>query len=77
VKGIATPIAMMEADIAINGQDARLCRKGIRLVRMMWMMSVCVSRLSTNHPVWNRLALCAAAWGVDVSQQLKMYNIMK
>ena len=41
------------------------------------MMSVCVSRLSTNQPVWNRLALCAAACGVDVSQHLKTYSIMK
>ena len=44
---------MMIAVVTISGQLARLWRKGMRLVRMMWMMSVCVSSDSTNQPVWN------------------------
>ena len=36
---------------AINGQLARLWRKGIRLVRMTWIMRVWVMSDSTNQPV--------------------------
>jgi hypothetical protein len=37
--------------VPVRKLDARLCRNGILLVRMTWMMSVWVSRLSTNQPV--------------------------
>ena len=53
-EGNHMPSAMMIAVVTISGQLARLWRKGMRLVRMMWMMSVCVSSDSTNQPVWNR-----------------------
>jgi hypothetical protein len=59
----------MNTLISVTNQEARLCRKGSLLVRMMWMMSVCVSKLSTNQPVWKTFALCAAACGVDTSKQ--------
>ena len=55
--GSQTPTAMMIAVVTISGQLAQLCRNGIRLVRMMWMISVCVSSDSTNQPVWNSDAL--------------------
>ncbi len=55
----------------MRNADGRLWRNGILFVRMTWMMSVCVRRLSTNQPVWKRLALCAAACGVETSQHLK------
>ena len=57
------PVAMMATLVTISGQDGQLWRNGILFVRMTWMISVCVSRLSTNQPVWNRLWLCAAASG--------------
>jgi hypothetical protein len=40
---------------------ARLCKNGIFAVRMMWMIKVCVSSDSTNHPVWNNGGLLQAA----------------
>ena len=43
---------MTSAVVTVNGQLARLWMNGIRLVRMTWMMSVCVSSDSTNQPVW-------------------------
>ena len=48
---MATPTAMITADITISGHEGRLWRNGILLVRMMEMISVCVSKLSTNQPV--------------------------
>ena len=57
--GSQTPKAMTTTVVTISGQLARLCKKGIRFVRMTWMMSVCVSSDSTNQPVWNR---ADAAW---------------
>ena len=63
------PTTMMRTVVTISGQLARLCRKGIRLVRMTWMISVCVSSDSTNQPVWNS--------DVDQSEQLKTYSMMK
>ena len=50
-KGSQAPMAMMIAVVTVNGQLAQLCRNGMRLVRMMWMMSVWVSSDSTNQPV--------------------------
>ena len=50
-KGSQAPIAMMTAVVTVNGQLAQLCRNGMRLVRMTWMMSVWVSSDSTNQPV--------------------------
>ena len=47
------PIAMTTTVVTMSGQLARLCRNGMWLVRMMWMISVCVSSDSTNQPVWN------------------------
>ncbi len=44
---------MITAVVTISGQLARLCKKGMRFVRMMWMIKVCVSSDSTNQPVWN------------------------
>ena len=38
---------------ASTGAAATLCRKGIRRVRIMCTISVCVSRLSMNQPDWN------------------------
>ena len=43
----------------IKGQLARLWKNGIFLVRMMWMMSVCVRMDSTNQPVWNNGAVAS------------------
>lgn len=51
--GSQTPSNMIAAVVTMSGVLARVWRKGIRLVRMTWMMSVCVSSDSTNHPVWN------------------------
>jgi len=65
------PTVIIMIVINVTGREARLCRNGILLVRITWMMSVCVKRLSTNQPVWNTLALWAAAAGVEVFQQLK------
>ena len=39
------------SDAIASGHDDRLCSQGMRRVRITWMMSVCVSRLSTNQPV--------------------------
>lgn len=47
----------MASEVPISGQLARLCRNGILLVRITWMISVCVNSDSTNHPVWNSAAL--------------------
>jgi hypothetical protein len=43
--------------VVISAVLARLSRKGILAVRMIWMMSVWVSRDSTNQPVWNSAGL--------------------
>jgi len=40
----------------VSCQLARDWMKGTRLVRITWMMSVCVIRDSTNQPVWNNCA---------------------
>jgi len=40
-------IETMINEVAINGQLARLWMNGILLVRMMWMISVCVNMDST------------------------------
>src|ERR1035437_7720887 len=50
--GSQTATAMMAAVVSTSGRLARLWRNGILLVRMTWMMSVCVMIDSTNHPVW-------------------------
>jgi hypothetical protein len=42
---------MTAAVMRVMGRDARLPIKGIRLVLMMWTISVWVRRDSTNHPV--------------------------
>jgi hypothetical protein len=68
--GNHAPKAMMESVVTINGQLARLRRKGILLVRMTWMMSVWVIMDSTNHPVWKTDAR-------DGSQQWKTQSITK
>jgi len=39
--------------VVMSAVLARLSRNGIFAVRMIWMMSVWVSRDSTNQPVWN------------------------
>ncbi len=49
------------SDVAIRAPLARLWMKGICAVRMMWMISVCVSSDSTNQPVWNRAGLVQAS----------------
>ena len=67
----------MTAVVTVSGQLAQLCRKGILLVRMTWMMSVCVRSDSTNQPVWKSDALCFNASGVLQFQQPKTYSIMK
>ena len=48
-------IAQMIADVAMRAALALLSKKGIFAVRMIWMMRVCVSRGSTNYPVFLRL----------------------
>ena len=77
-KGSQAPNPMMTAVVTVNGQLAQLCRKGIRLVRMTWMMSVCVSSDSTNQPVWNSDALCSLIASVAPYhfQQPKTHHIM-
>jgi hypothetical protein len=42
---------MTDKVVTVSAQLARLCKKGILFVRMMWMMSVCVINDSTNQPV--------------------------
>ncbi len=42
---------MISTVVTINGQLAWLWIKGMRLVRIMWMISVCVNSDSTNQPV--------------------------
>ena len=49
--GSHAPKAMIDSVVSVNGQLARLCRKGILFVRMMCMTSVCVISDSTNQPV--------------------------
>jgi hypothetical protein len=39
----------MSTDVAMRAALARLCRNGIFAVRMMWMMSVSVSRDSISY----------------------------
>ena len=46
--------------VAMSAVLARLSRNGIFAVRMIWMMSVWVSKDSTNQPVWNSAALFQA-----------------
>ena len=65
--GGAAPTAISDAVGAIS---ARLRTKGTRLVRMTWMLSVCVKSDSTDHPVWNSEASAG-------SQQPKAYRITK
>jgi hypothetical protein len=43
--------AIIDSVLAVSVQLARLCRKGILWVRMMWMMSVCIISDSTNQTV--------------------------
>ena len=50
-KGRYIAIAIISVVNAITGAVAQLCMNGILRVRIMWMMSVCESRLSINHPV--------------------------
>ena len=70
--GSHNPVAMTVTVVAIRGQLAQLCRNGIWFVRMMWMISVCVSSDSTNQPVWNS-ARCAGVPAVeDVEHQKKV-----
>ena len=67
---------MIATVVTVSGQLAQLCRKGILLVRMTWMMSVCVKqRLYEPTGLEKRLA----CWIMLVvqSQQPKKYNIMK
>ena len=49
--GSQMPIPITTALVTINGQLARLCKKGILFVRITWMISVCVSSDSMNQPV--------------------------
>ena len=58
--GSHMPTIMTIMVMVITGQLARLWMKGMRLVRMMWMISVCVSSDSTNQPVWNRRLHCSS-----------------
>jgi hypothetical protein len=46
--GNQTANAMMTSVVSVSAQLARLCSKGLLLVRMTWMMSVCVISDSTN-----------------------------
>ena len=55
-KGSHIPTSMMSTVVSIIAPLATLCKNGTRLVRMMWMISVCVSSDSTNHPVWKSWA---------------------
>ena len=45
------PTSMIAPEVMISCQLARLCRNGILLVRMTWMIRVWVSSDSTNQPV--------------------------
>ena len=44
-------MAMTTSVVSVMCREARLPKKGIRLVRMMWTIRVWVSSDSTNHPV--------------------------
>ena len=59
--GSQVPTAMTQIVVTMTGQLAQLCRNGIRFVRMMWIIRVCVSSDSTNQPVWNRALFVPAA----------------
>ena len=60
----------MDKVVIVSGRLARLCRNGIRLVRMTWMISVCVISDSTNQAVWNTGAR-------DGSQHLNTQSMTK
>ena len=60
-EGKVMPTAQMITVVAINAGLAWLSMNGIRAVRMIWMISVCVSRDSTNQPVWNSDGLLQAS----------------
>ena len=64
--GSQMPIAMMARVVSVSGRLARLCRSGSRLVRMMWMTSVWVSRDSMNQPA------LAAGMTVDQIERLDL-----
>ena len=53
VKGSVIPTTQMMIVVATRAILARLSMMGIFAVLMMWIISVCVRRDSTNHPVWN------------------------
>src|ERR1700719_418653 len=53
--------AMIAVVVTTSGKLARLWRNGILLVRITWMISVCVMIDSTNQPVWNSDA-CAVVF---------------
>jgi len=44
-------MAMMMRVVMVRCVEARLPKSGMRLVRIMWTISVWVSSDSTNHPV--------------------------
>src|ERR1700737_5368806 len=54
--GRAQAMAITVSVVSVSGQLARLWMKGIRLVRMMCTISVCVRSDSTNPPVGNSLS---------------------
>ena len=60
VNGRAIPTAPTTMVVVMSAALARLSRNGIFAVRMMWMMSVWVSRDSTNQPLWNKAGLLQA-----------------
>jgi hypothetical protein len=51
VNGSMTPTQQITMDVAINAGLALLSMKGILAVRIIWIISVCVSSDSTNQPV--------------------------
>ena len=53
---------------AVTGAEARLCTKGSRAVRIMWMTSVWVHMEATNQPVWNRAMKASCASGASCAE---------
>ncbi len=49
--GSHIPRVMTDSVVTMSDQLARLCKNGILLVRMTWMINVCVINDSTNQPV--------------------------
>ena len=68
------PRALTTAVVAVSAVLARVCKNGIRSVRITWMMNVCVTSDSTNQPVWKSGALPGS---VQPKRNRRAANVVK